>query len=481
MSKEQCTTQRSMNKVKADERIKEEQDEKTKRGSSSRVRPPENGAVSADTDNVLLCCADLDVGDFATLATADGEDFSLLVLPHLDQLVLTARHNQLAVGRHVKSVERANRARQLADETAVVNVPGGNLLVGAARDDLRLVRYVCDLCEERSCEDNLAAHKLDEIPHDTRAIRAGAHTSLAACFQLDARYMRLVLFQAFDECLRLWANLPDSNETIPAAAHNLRAIGCCCNSGHPLVVRVVDLILQLARLWKEGSDLAIVPAGDDGFTVGHEAQREALLVRHGDAEHFLVRRRMPDAHIFGRACGKEIRGPRCKLDLVDLRGVRNLAQLGRKVCDCDTVDFGATGPNKNLMAIATKGHRRNPTLELGGLDDLPSTGLHHRYCSIAGPDNQIASLRVGKRNDTQGVLGLLWKRPLEEFCAEGNLHDIARSRPTVSELVIWRDDDALCVAADGAKLAVSHVQLHGGLVELPDTQDSLTTRDELVV
>ena len=112
----------------------------------SRECPTEDRSVIANGKNELLVRAYLDVGYGATVAGASMRDLALVVFPDLENLIFTCAHDCATVWGDIEAIDGSGGRRfKLSDQTAIKYLPRCNLLIGAARDDLRLVWAVGNL------------------------------------------------------------------------------------------------------------------------------------------------------------------------------------------------------------------------------------------------------------------------------------------------------------------------------------------------
>ena len=66
-----------------------------------------------------------------------------------------------------------------------------------------------------------------------------------------------------------------------------------------MVVSVVDGIEKFSRLWKEGSDLAIIPSRKNALSISHELHGVAFKTWNLNSEEFLSRLCIPDTDVIG--------------------------------------------------------------------------------------------------------------------------------------------------------------------------------------
>ncbi len=113
-----------------------------------------------------------------------------------------------------------------------------------------------NLREEAGGKDDLAAHKLDKIPDDARAVGARAHTRVTALADLDTCDLRLrgkqqnhqhsandrntcgrthlVFLEALDQCLGLRANLPNTNLPVATSTDKASVVSRSHNRSYTL-------------------------------------------------------------------------------------------------------------------------------------------------------------------------------------------------------------------------------------------------------
>ena len=144
---------------------------------------------------------------------------------HLDKLVISSGHKEVAVGGNIHGVyTAAHRSFQIANETGVERLEVTDLAVCSGGDDLRLGGMVANILEQCVDSDHLnsallakkqmAIHtfrtgtlqvhmytilgdktNVHQIPDDAGAVDAGRNTLLVVLLHFDARHRRLVFFQ----------------------------------------------------------------------------------------------------------------------------------------------------------------------------------------------------------------------------------------------------------------------------------------------
>jgi len=93
-----------------------------------------------------------------------------------------------------------------------------------------------------------------------------------------------MLLQGTIHDLCLSTNSPDSHFTFHTSGYNFLAIISSTQGGNTVVVSIVNGIKKLSRLWKEGSDLSIIPSGQDALTILGEVEAVAFKARYFDSE-----------------------------------------------------------------------------------------------------------------------------------------------------------------------------------------------------
>mmetsp|Transcript_21747 Transcript_21747/g.70230 ORF Transcript_21747/g.70230 Transcript_21747/m.70230 type:complete len:225 (-) Transcript_21747:1065-1739(-) len=218
---------------------------------------------------------------------------------------------------------RLLRAINHPDLLHVDRVPIHNLAVRAAGQDLRLVRQVDGRLEEVWRKEGAGARvrcEPGQRPDDARPIGRGGDALRVVAGDGDGKDRSLVFLHRGEHHLLPLGDGPDAHLAVSAAGDELPAVVgradrrdavdlyCAArrvaDAGQP--VRVVDNVLQVARLRAKRADLAVGPAGEDGRAVGGETDAVDAYIRYLDAQQLGERLRVPDSDVRPAARGKEL-------------------------------------------------------------------------------------------------------------------------------------------------------------------------------
>jgi len=262
--------------------------------------PDEETTFGSGGDDEFLAWGDGDLGDGSrmsnTLVVAD----SLIVVPELDDLVFSSGDKVLAFGIDGESVDFSRGGGiEHADGLAIEAVPVGDLAVRSGGQELRLIWVEDDLLELGRFKEALQSDVLEEVPDDAGSVVRGRHSLGVVSGHLNVGDSSSVLLKRALHDLGLSADSPEADLTFHASRNDSGAVVGWLESGYAVVVGVVDGVVQLSRLWKEGSDLAIVPTRDDALTIWVELDRVALEAWNLNSEELLSSLGVPDTDVVG--------------------------------------------------------------------------------------------------------------------------------------------------------------------------------------
>jgi hypothetical protein len=122
-----------------------------------------------------------------------------------------------------------------------------------------------------------------------------------------------------------------------------------------VVVCVVDCVEELSRLGQEGSDLTIIPTGDDGLSITGEVDTVAVEAWNLNSEEFLSSLGVPDSNVIQRAGGKEFRVACGEGNVVDLLVVASVSELWVNAVGVAPVDGGLGGSAEEVSRVGSEG------------------------------------------------------------------------------------------------------------------------------
>ena len=411
----------------------------------------------------------------------------VVVAPELDELVRSAAHDDVALEVDREAVHgRRVAAVEVADGRAVVRVPVGELAVRAAGDELGAVGVVDGAVEEGVCEARgvaLGAGGVGDVPDDAGAIGGGGDDLGAAVLQRDGVDGVAVVLHGRHHGLRVVPEVPHAHHALLPAAEHEAAVLVARDGGHGLVVGVVDDKHEVARLGREGADLAVRPAAEDGLPVGLEADALAVEVGHHDAEQLPAGLDVPDADLAAAGGGKDRREHVREGDVGDVAVVGGLEELGldgagARVVE-DVVDVGAEGADVEpdggaVDAVEVHGKGGDAALDLGLADlgeGLPGGGREHHEVAVVASDDDVSRGEHGHAVDPLGDHVLGDGAPLlEQQPAEVDLQDVPGLGAAVHVLVALVAGEGGEGAAEAPGLDVRLVQLVVLQVHVPDAQ-----------
>lgn len=185
---------------------------------------------------------------------------SLIVVPEFNSLVLTSTDEVVASFSNGHGVDFSRvRSIKHSDCLSIEAVPVCDLSVASSSEELRLVWVIEDLFEHGGLEQTHDSCVANDVPNDARAVIRRRNSLGVLLVDVDAGNSASVLLERHFHDLSLSADSPHSYFTFHTSRHNLLAVASAANSSGSVVMSIVDGVQQFARLWKEGSDLAVVP------------------------------------------------------------------------------------------------------------------------------------------------------------------------------------------------------------------------------
>ena len=424
--------------------------------------PHENGALGTNRDNGPLIRGHGDLVDVSRVTNSVEVADTLIVVPELDSLVLASRDEVLSSLSDGQGVDLASLgAVKHPDSLTVEAVPVGDLSVAASGEHLRLIRVVKNLLEHGGLEESHHSGLVDDVPNDARAIVGGGNSLGVLLVDLDVADSSSVLLERALHDLSLSANSPDSNFSLHSTGHDLLAVLGASNGGDSVVVSVVDGEQQLSRLWEESSDLAIVPAGEDGLSVRLEEHAEALEAWHLNSQELLAGLGVPDSDVVEGAGGEELGVASWESNIVDSLVVASVPQLWVDGVGVAPVDGSLGGSTEEVSGVGGERDRCNGSHNLCLLLHKHVLGSNLGDGAVSGTNEEVS---VGEKVDAVDALreeSLSWANPLEEVVGQGDLNDISSLGSQVGEGVSWVNDAANEDSLDGVheNLVVLHLLL----------------------
>jgi hypothetical protein len=444
--------------------------------------PDENSALSADSHDELLVRSNSDLGNVTRVTNSLKAVHTLIVAPDLNNLVFTARHEVLSSSGNGKSVDLAlGGAVQHADGLSIEAIPVGDLAVGTSSQELRLIGVVYNSLKHSGLEHAHNTGVGNNVPDDDGTIvRAGDSLSVVVV-NIDLVDAATVLLKRAFHDLGLSGDAPDADLTLLATGDDSLAVVGGLEGSNAVVVGIVDGVEELAGLGKEGTDLAIGPAGEDGLAVAHEGNTVALKAGNLDSEEFLSGQRVPDSNVVEGASGEQLGVARGEGNVVDLLVVAGVTELRGDLIGVAPVEGGLGGTSEEVGGISSERDGGNRAHNLGG-------ALDHHACSVDLSDGAVTSadkhVAVGEElqnvyTELEKLLG--WADSLVELADEVDLDDITGEGAEVGRGIVGVDLNALELTLNLASVNIVVSNLLGNKVASPDSHAVVVDSDELVV
>eukprot|EP00968_Pinguiococcus_pyrenoidosus_P008054 scaffold565_cov379-Pinguiococcus_pyrenoidosus.AAC.10 len=252
--------------------------------------------------------------------------------------------------------------------------------------------------------------------------------------------------------------------------------------GDAIRVGVADHEQQRARLRREGANLSVAPARDDGSAVVRDADAEALEVHHLNAQQLQLLLCPPDANVGHAACDEEVAAvpgedhvvhaavvARSLQLRVQLRREHVLIRLIRAGVEAAPVGLGDNGRDRT-----EQGRLQAPDFVHRRVD------VNDRAISAADQVVDVAARRVDRAADAlDAAHHLLLAEELQT--GRDGVRLVAGLSAAQGELVVGSDGDGLDDPPQGAHLRIHRMHLGEGDVDLPHPEVEVPGRDEAIV
>ena len=199
-----------------------------------------------------------------------------------------------------------------------------------------------------------------------------------------------MLLHGVVQSLGLSSYLPDSNLSFRSSTYQTSAVWCWCDGCAAVVVSVVNDVHQLPRLRQEGSDLPIVPAADNGSTIGHETYRKRLYIRHLNPQEFLSASRVPDSNIVHGTRGKQFTISFWVCQVIYSTIMASVPQLRIELICVHPVDIGLGCSTEEVSVILSEWNAGHTAEDLALCLDLHVLDVYLGQGAITWSDDHIA-------------------------------------------------------------------------------------------
>jgi hypothetical protein len=132
-----------------------------------------------------------------------------------------------------------------------------------------------------------------------------------------------------------------------------------------VIVSIIDCIEEFARLGKEGTDLAIIPSGDDALAVSHKLNREAFKPWDLNSEKLLTCLHVPDTNVVKRAGSEELRVLNWECNSINALVVASVTELRVDLIAIAPVDSGLGSAAEEVGGISSHCDGSNSSHDLG--------------------------------------------------------------------------------------------------------------------
>lgn len=444
--------------------------------------PDEDGTLSSGGHNELLVGGDGDLRDGAgvtnTLVVLD----SFIVVPDLDDLVLSSRDVVLSFVEDGKGVDLTSAGSiEHADGLTIEAIPVGNLAVGTGGKNLRFIGVVKHGLEHGGLEEAHDAGVGLDVPDNARAIVRGGHGVGVGLVDLNIGDSASVFLEGGLHDLSLSSDSPDSDFSFHSSGDDVVAVVGGGEGGDSVVVGVVDSVEKLSGLGEEGTDLTVVPSRDNALTVSHE--RGAVALKSGDlnTEELLAGSGVPDTDVVDRAGREELRVPSGERDVINAFVMASVSELGCNIVGVAPVDGGLVGSGEAVSGVGGKGDGGDSAHDLGLTLDEHVLASQLGNGTVTSSNHNIIVVKELDGVNSLGEESLGWANSLEEAFVERDLNNISSACSEEGVHVGGVNGDASVVTLDLAHVDVLVENLLGDEVDVPEAESVVVDSDELVV
>lgn len=306
------------------------------------------------------------------------------------------------------------------------------------------------------------------VPHDARAVTAGADGLVVVLGDLDGPHPSAVFFHGGLHALALFAKTEHPDLTLRTPGDHTAAVGSESERSHPMEVSVVDDVHETTGLGVEGTDFSVVPATENALAIGGEGNAVAFDVGNLNSKQFLSIVGVPNADVREGTGGEDVRVADREGYIVDFVVVTGIAELGVEVFSVHPVDVGQGSAAEKVAVVSSKSHGGYFSHHIGFAFEFHILDGQFIQGTVASTDENIAVGKLAQGGDSLAEKLIEGSEALEKGPFDGYFQDIAGGGSAVGVLVVFIDDGTGELALDVAEVHVETFDFFVCLVHSDD-------------